>query len=64
MPSVENSKAFPMFEPYQIHEKIRKVKKKTSTVFGDTPLSNIYNSSTLADVWPNLWKYEYVTYQT
>ena len=75
LPSVENSKAFPMFEPYQIHEKIRKMKKKASTVFGDipwriiseysvelsTPLSNIYNSSTLAGVWPNLWKYEYVT---
>ena len=51
------------------------MKKKASTVFGDipwriiseysvelsTPLSNIYNSSTLAGVWPNLWKYEYVT---
>ena len=25
------------------------------------PLSNIYNSSTLAGVWPSLWKHEYIS---
>ena len=75
IPNSENSKPVPIFEPYQIYEKIRKMKKKASTVIGDipwkiisefsvefaTPLSNIYNSSTLAGVWPSLWKHEYVT---
>ena len=57
------------------NEKIKKMKKKSSTVLGDlpwrvilefsvelsTPLSNIYNSSTLAGVWPLIWKHEYIT---
>ena len=75
IPSLENSKPYPLFEPYQIHEKIRKMKKKASTVCGDIPwkiifefsvefsdpLCNVYNSSTLDGMWPNLWKYEFVT---
>ena len=75
MPNSANSKPAPLFEPYQIYEKIRKMKKKASTVMGDipwkiiaefsvefaTPLSNIYNSSTLAGIWPSLWKHEFVT---
>ena len=75
VPDFENSKPYPLFEPYQIHEKISKMKKKASSVLGDIPwkvisefsvelsdpLSNIYNSSTLDGVWPNLWKFEFVT---
>ena len=75
IPSFANSKPSPLFEPHQMYEKIRKMKKKASTVCGDIPwkiileysvelsdpLSNIYNSCTLDGVWPNLWKYEYVT---
>ena len=51
------------------------MKKKASTVIGDipwrvileyavefsSPLSNIYNSATLDGVWPDIWKWEYVT---
>ena len=51
------------------------MKKKASTVLGDipwriileysvefsTPLSHIFNSASLAGVWPTIWKYEYVT---
>ena len=75
IPSSENSKPCPLFEPFEIHDKIQKMKKKSSTVLGDvpwriikefsieisTPLSNIYNSSTLAGVWPKMWKHEYIT---
>ena len=71
IPNKDDSKMAPLFEPYEIHEKIRKMKKKASSVLGDIlrefsvelsyPLSNIYNSSTLAGVWPALWKHEFVT---
>jgi hypothetical protein len=51
------------------------MKKKSSTVPGDipwriisefsvgfaSPLSNIYNTVTLTGIWPQLWKYEFVT---
>ena len=52
------------------------MKSKASSVIGDifpgkivkefsvelsTPLSNIYNSATLAGIWPNIWKYDYKT---
>ena len=51
------------------------MKKKSSTVPGDipwriiselsvefaSPLSNIYNTATLTGIWPQLWKYEFVT---
>ena len=72
---VEDSKPLPLFEPYEIYEKIKKMKKKASTVFGDIPwkvitefsvelsfpLSNVYNSSTLAGTWPSIWNHEFVT---
>ena len=75
IPSFKDSKPHPLFEPSQIHEKIKKMKKKASTVLGDIPwkviseysvefsdpLANIYNSSTLDGVWPSIWKYEVVT---
>ena len=75
IPSMINSKPYPLFEPHEVYEKIRKIKKKASTVLGDipwkivtefsvelsTPLSNIYNSATLAGIWPTIWKFEYVT---
>ena len=74
IPNGENSKPCPLFEPFQIYEKICKMKKKTATISGDVhwriiaelsvelsnPLSNIYNSATLACVWPYLWKHEYI----
>ena len=75
IPNGENSKPCPLFEPFQIYEKICKMKKKIATISGDVPWriiaeylvelsnprSNIYNSATLAGVWPNLWKHEYIT---
>ena len=75
VPCLDNSKPYPLFEPHQIHQKIQKMKKKTSTVIGDvpwkiihefsvelaSPLSNIFNSCTLEGVWPQQWKNEYVT---
>ena len=75
VPSLEDSKPLALFEPYEIYEKIKEMKKKASTVFGDIPwkvitkfsvelsfpLSNIYNSSTLAGTWPSIWKHEFVT---
>ena len=75
VPSLEDSKPLPLFKPFEIYEKIKKMKKKASTVFGDIPwkvitkfsvelsfpLSNVYNSSTLAGTWPSIWKHEFVT---
>ena len=71
----DDSKPLPLFEPYQIYQKIKKMKKKSSTIFNDIPwkiilefaveisepLSNIFNSASLAGVWPSLWKQEIVT---
>ena len=75
VPDMTASKPCPFFEPYQIYQKIKKMKKKASTVIGDIPwriileysaelsdpLSNIYNSALLDGVWPDVWKCEYVT---
>ena len=75
IPSDVNSEPVPLFEPMQIYEKIKSMKKKASTVPGDIPwriisefsvelafpLSNIYNSASLAGVWPRIWKFEYIT---
>ena len=75
IPFTEDSKPLPCFEPYQIHMKIKKMKKKASTVPNDLPwkivsefsveiaepLSNIFNSATEAGIWPTIWKHEYVT---
>ena len=73
LPSFENSLPVPLFEPYQMFQKLAKMRKKASTVCGDIPwriiseysvelsffLSNIYNSATQDGIWPNIWKYEY-----
>ena len=75
IPNKEDSKPLPLFEPYEIWKKITKMKKKSTTVKGDIPwkiihefavelsepLANIYNSASLAGVWPSFWKHEYVT---
>ena len=75
IPNPSSSKPCPLFEPHQIYQKIKQMKKKSSTVIGDipwrvileyavefcNPLSNIYNSATLDGVWPDIWKWEYVT---
>ena len=76
IPSLENSKPVPLFEPYLVYEKIKKIRKKESTVCGDipwkviaelsvknvlSPVKHIYNSSTLAGIWPKLWKHEFIT---
>ena len=72
---MESSKPHPLFEPYQVHEKIQKMKKKSATVPNDipwkiisefsvelaSPLCNIFNSCTLDGVWPEDWKKEFVT---
>ena len=70
----QNQKSYPLFEPMEIYNKIRKMKKKSS-VKGDVPwkiitefsvelsfpLSNIYNTGTENGEWPAIWKFEYVT---
>ena len=75
IPNMADSKPAPLFEPYQIYEKIKKMKKKASTVICDipwrvileyavelsAPLSNIFNTATLDGIWPDIWKREYVT---
>jgi hypothetical protein len=66
VPGFENSKPYPLFEPYQIHEKISKMKRKASTVIRDIPWKIISEfsvelSDPLSNMWPNLWKYEFVT---
>ena len=75
MPSTKDSKPLPLYEPLDIYNKIKSIKKKCSTVPGDipwriisefaaelaNPLCNIYNSSSLLGTWPRIWKYEYVT---
>ena len=64
MPSLDHFKPAPLFEPYQIYEKMKTIKKNSFTVLGNipwkiiddfavekfTPLSKVYNSSTLAGV--------------
>ena len=75
VPSFSNSKPHPLFQPIIVHEKIQKMRKKSSNVPGDIPwklirefsveiaepLCNILNSATLEGVWPQLWKHEYIT---
>ena len=75
MPKSDESKPPPLFEPFEIHSRISKMKKKSSTVQGDihwriiqefsvelaAPLANIFNTCTLEGVWPDSWKHEYVT---
>ena len=75
IPNIQDSAPYPLFEAHEIYEKINSMKKKSSTVPGDipwriisefsvefaSPLSNIYNTATLTGIWPQLWKYEFVT---
>ena len=75
LPDLQDSEMCPLFEPYQIHERIRKMKKKKSTIMGDIPwkiihefsvelaepLCHIFNSCSLDGIWPKIWKHEIVT---
>ena len=76
IPGMRNSKPLSLFEPMQIHEKIKKkMKKKVSTVPNDIPwkiilefsvelaepLSHIFNSASKKGIWPSIWKKELVT---
>ena len=75
IPNATDSSPLPLFEPYQIHEKIRKMKKKSSNLVGDVPwriisefsvelsvpLSNVFNTAILDGVWPKIWKHEHIT---
>ena len=72
---MRNSKPLPLFEPMQIHKKIKKMKKKVSTAPNDIPwkiilefsvelakpLSHIYNSASMKGIWPSIGKQELVT---
>ena len=75
MPNPDPSSPPPLFEPYHVYQKIKEMKKKSSTVHGDLPwrlirefavemsepLCHIYNSATLDGEWPTHWKHEYIT---
>ena len=75
IPEDAQSRTLPLYEPHQIWEKIKSMKKKKSTVKGDipwriicefsvelsSPFCNIFNTGTLNCEWPNIWKFEYVT---
>ena len=75
LPNMANSAEIPLFEPHQVHKKIQKMKKKSSTILKDIPwkiirefsvelaepLCNIFNSASLVGTWPQLWKHEIVT---
>ena len=37
MPSQKDSKPVPVFEPHEIYEKVKSMRKKASTVLGDVP---------------------------
>ena len=70
-----DSKSLPLLEPYQVYLKMKKMKKKSSTVLNDVPwkvifefsvelaepLCHIFNSSIIDGVWPDSWKQEIVT---
>ena len=74
IPNIE-SKPLPLYEPNQIYQKIRKMKKKTSNLEGDIPwkvisefsvelsepLTNIFNTALIEGVWPSIWKHEHIT---
>ena len=73
--SFESSAMYPLFEPFEIHNRISKMKMKKSTILGDIPwrvikefsaeiaepLANIFNSCTIEGIWPSMWKHEIVT---
>ena len=70
-----NQKCMPVFEPYQVHEYLRKIKTNTATVKGDIPakitkefapelsgpLSDILNCRVSRGEYPYIWKLEMVT---
>ena len=70
-----NRKPFPWITPDQIHQKIKKMKTKTSTVINDIPwkvvkeygfylsypLEDIFNRSVQHGEYANIWKLEIVT---
>ena len=70
-----NRKPFPWITPDQIHQKIKKMKSKTSTVINDIPwkiikeygfylsypLEDIFNRSVQHGEYANIWKLEIVT---
>ena len=73
--NMTDSKPLPLFDPYQVYLKIKKMKKKSSTILNDVPwkviyeysvelsepLCHIFNSAILDGIWPNSWKREVVT---
>ena len=75
IPDVSKSEGVPIFEPHEIHKRIKRIKNKKSTTSGDIPwkliseysaelaepLANIFNSCTLDGTWPEIWKHEIVT---
>ena len=70
-----HSRKLPVLMPYQVEGRIRSFKKPKSMVKGDIfpvlmdkfctllaiPLTSIYNEITRTQVWPLIWKQEYVT---
>ena len=72
--SATNSTIYPLFEPFEIHKIITKMKNKKSTILSDIPwriikvfsvelaetLANIFNSCTIEGVWPQIWKDEII----
>ena len=70
-----NLKPMSVFEPYQVHEYLRKIKTNTATVKGDIPaklikefapelsgpLSDILNCMVSRGEFPHIWKLEMVT---
>ena len=75
IPNIIDSKPYPLFEPFEIHKRISKIKNKKSSILGDIPwrvikefsvelaepLAHIYNTCTIEGIWPNIWKHELVT---
>ena len=72
---ITNGKPCPLMEPYQVHQKIKKMKSNSATVIGDIPikviklfgyelsfpLSNIYKRGAKYGEYPDVWKMEIVT---
>ena len=75
MSKCQNLKPPPLIEPLDVYNKIRKMKKKSSTLKSDVPwkiivefsvelsfpLSNIYSTGVESGEWPDIWKFEFVT---
>ena len=75
IPNDDQSRPIPLYEPHEVWQKIKSMKRKKTTVKGDIPwtiiceysvelsfpLCNIYNTGTLNGEWLNIWKYVFVT---